>query len=426
MRVHLLAVLSAVLLLFTGMPTNGLQVNRPPTMAAVTDGNVVIYPLRGASIQVTDYEEAFISDVEWGPGGGMLAYVAPLVDDAFVRAVYFTDATGSFPTELVRDVRSTNIEFLPDGRITFIKLVEDVEVTFDMAGPQRDLIANQLLPYGLYAADPMNPAAEPELLTVFLYAEGCGGGGGFPPQVNLMNDLRTNIGVTFYRLLDDGSVLHSIICVRERRGLGRTGATPADFSAIITGSGYEAVSADNTRAFAIRNSDGRPVWIDLTTDTVNDIPLPDALEPINATWGPDNVLYFSAREVVDTLDYTNGGQVDLVPSWGDIAPSNALPDYRATIHRFDPVTGELTEILAQRAWGFGEMQVRDGVLYVNHHSDVTAWADPFINGTESDNLYDRSNLRVTLLGLDLETGMVTIIGQDRLRFIIQPDFRVAQ
>lgn len=424
MRMYLLC----VLILLCGLPlTVAAQppppappvLNPAPTMAAVTDDDLVIYDADGTTINVTNGVFRFIGDMAWSADGQTLAFTAPNPDDGFIREVYITNAQGSPPQLLASGIRVQNVEFLPDGRVAYIRLIEDFPDEDRFVADDREFVSQLLLPYGVYASDPADPSSEPELITTFLYAEGCGGGGRFPVAVRFWTDMSTYIQATLFRLMDDGSVLHSINCPIERRNLGRTGATVDDYTRLINGT-REVISPDARYVFSV-DGEGRARVVDLEVDSVIDVPLPEGAAAQNAAWGPDNTLYISAREVTNTIDYTRGGTVDFPFNWPDIAPAAAMPDYRALVYQYDLETGAVEQLLAQRGWGFGQMAVHDGMLYANLHPRVTFWADAVLRGeVNSDNLYTAVPGQVTMMGFDLQTRSASIVGVNRMRFVIQP------
>jgi dipeptidyl aminopeptidase/acylaminoacyl peptidase len=404
--------------------------------AAVQDGQPTVFGLGDAPLVIDTASNSGAFSLTWSPDGNLLAYIKN--DENFQSHVYVADVTtGATPIMLNTGalISGSPITFSNDGQLIYIGQVEDVPDT----EPPFMAEVKRIVP----TAD-----AQPETLGSFEFGIGCGGGASIPAFWKYWEEAGFGGSGVILKMTDFG-LLHSTNC--SGLGLALLNLETGEDTPIGPGVDYDPTSPDGPLGRAALSPDGqtlaaleshfvedeptRPfafslVMVDLATLAITDVTT--TAEPDQVAWSKDGTtLFYSAQENPVNLaaNLTTEQMAVLEPIVGS-APGVPLnvPAYTATIHQFNPATGEDTLIYSADAFAIGHMAAApDGQhLIASQVAGLQAWTDAVVNGTISptsdpDGSQQSALVPVTLYRIPFVTREAPIVvGENLTQFTLRP------
>jgi hypothetical protein len=404
--------------------------------AAVQNGQPVVFGLGDAPLVVDTKPNRGVYSLTWSPDGNLLAYI--MNDDTFQSQVYVADVTtGAAPIKLNTGmiVSGYPISFSSDGQLIYIgqtEAIPDTEPPF-MADVKR------IAP----TAD-----AQPESLGSIELGIGCGGGASIPAFWKYWEEAGFGGSAPIVKMTDFG-LLHSTNC--SGFGLALLNLESGEDIPIGPGVDYDPTSPDGPLGRAVLSPDGitlaaleshfvedevnRPfayslVLVDLSTLTITDVAT--TAEPDQVAWSKDgSTLFYSAQEnpvnLAANLTPEQLAIIEPIVGTGTGQPAN-IPGYTATIHQFNPATGEDTLVYSVDAFALGRMAAApDGQhLIASQVAGLQNWTDALVNGAvtlanDPDGSQQSALVPVTLYRIPFVTREAPmVIGENLTQFVLRP------
>lgn len=381
----------ALAVLLTALSMNGAPAaanDQLPPLAAVTDGQLVIYGFGGPR-QVTGGDYNRIGAMAWSPDGAHLAFTLSVGNGL---SLMLAGQGGGGAVTLAGNIGYLPVTFSSDSSRVIYTVVDSVD------GAARSL---QVM------SQPLNPDAPAEQLGMVTFGVGCGGGSPFPMDGVYNIEAGFGGGGLIFELTDHG-LLYSTNCAGQ--GLALLNTETGENRALGDGLSRVTLAPDRSRFAAVR---GNSIIVgNLADGSQNAFSV--GASPDQLAWDGANSIYYSVRTLRPEPLPLSPEEADIMATLFN-TPPDSVPQYSVSIQRLDLNSGGDSNVYNGPGWAVGRMFTSGGTLYFSLVPNGEAWIEALASGsidlsTREGILAERRAVAVTMFrlagdGHAVEAGM---------------------